>query len=249
MNPIQFRWPEKTAAAMALLATLLAAGWVYASNRDGLWQAVNQHCLQDSNDQSVCPKRADNYVLVKTNQTPPHFLVVPNTLLSGIEAPAFWTAEPGNYFRAAWLERPYAAAHLAGGVALSRVGIAINSAQHRTQDQLHVHINCVNPQVLAELEQQQGQIGEQWQDLRLNSVGEVYRARRMADNEVPADLFSQLLARYPQLADARGAQTAFAASLNFRDGGWRVVVLEGEYRAGDAAYPGHAEDLLSNDCS
>ena len=214
--------------------------------RAALWDVVDRHCLRDSYDQSVCPKRAPGYVLVKTYQRPPHFLLVPSVQVSGIEAPVFWVPGPDNYFRAAWRERDYAAAFLGGGVPPARVGIAINSAFGRSQDQLHVHINCVRPQVLAEL--RHSQLSEQWQELRLASVGQVYRARRLPGNDLPEDPFAGLAQAYPQLTGHGELQTAFAASVDFDDVGPRAVVLESEFHGGDRAFPGHAEYLLSNHC-
>ena len=204
-----------------------------------LWQVVQQACLDAQVDSSMCVLQGHSIVF-KTNQTPPHYLLIPSTPLSGIEAPALWNSAYPAYFSEAWRLRYLAGARL-GTRPAAQIGIALNSACNRTQNQLHVHMNCIKPSVLTELHAKQGQIQTQWRDIVINQ--QPYRAKRMPGADIPNDLLSDIAQTDPDAARHPDQQTLFAALL--RDE--YAVVLWGRYQAGNDRANGHAEDLLS-DC-
>jgi len=80
-----------------------------------------------------------NYVILHGDpETDHNFLLVPSCRISGIECPFIWgpSAYPG-YFSDAWQQAQ------PGGAAPVRypsIGLGINSARTRQQDQLHIHM-------------------------------------------------------------------------------------------------------------
>jgi CDP-diacylglycerol pyrophosphatase len=69
----------------------------------------------------------------------------PTRRIIGIEDPFLKSPEAPNYFDAAWRARAFL--RDAGGQVPERDAIAlfVNSAIVRTQDQLHIHVGCLNP--------------------------------------------------------------------------------------------------------
>ena len=87
--------------------------------------------------------------------TPPHgkneILLVPTAQISGIDDPAILSPGSPNYWALAWQQRKFLEVLVGHPIGRDQVGLAINSQPGRTQDQLHIHIGCVQPEVRARL--------------------------------------------------------------------------------------------------
>ncbi len=59
------------------------------------------------------------------------------------------------------------------------MSLAINSAVGRTQDQLHIHIDCVRPDVRDTLAANLDRISDTWGPFPLPLAGNMYRAIRI----------------------------------------------------------------------
>jgi CDP-diacylglycerol pyrophosphatase len=91
----------------------------------------------------------DYAILHGDPETDHNFLLVPSCRISGIECPFIWgaTAYPG-YWNAAWEQaQPGGAAP----VNYHSIGLGINSANTRQQDQLHIHMAGILSRVQAQL--------------------------------------------------------------------------------------------------
>ncbi len=72
-------------------------------------------------------------------------ILAPTRRIVGVEDPFLRSADAPNYFDAAWRARAFLKD--AGGQAPEHdaVGLFVNSAIVRTQDQLHIHVGCLVP--------------------------------------------------------------------------------------------------------
>jgi CDP-diacylglycerol pyrophosphatase len=117
--------------------------------RDALWHLVHDLCLGDlrltGNPLPCAAVSAEHgYAVVRVG--PGHLLLVPTVPLVGIEAPSLVLPEATDYWGYAWNARRLLTDRIGRAIPESSVGLAVNSAQARTQDQLHIHIACLSPE-------------------------------------------------------------------------------------------------------
>ena len=109
---------------------------------------------------------ADGYgvALVRPPLPRKHLLVVPTSRIVGIESPELRGQAGSAYLALAWAARDKAAGEL-GPIPWADAGMAINSVANRTQDQLHIHVDCLTPQAKASLATAVSTLTEQWRAL------------------------------------------------------------------------------------
>ncbi len=102
------------------------------------------------------------------------FLLIPTRRLAGIESPRGWNIGAAKLL-ARGVVRPATWFPSAPNKELPRdaIGMAINAANARTQDQLHIHVDCIRPDVREALWNQSSKITAQWAYLDLG--GHTYR--------------------------------------------------------------------------
>jgi CDP-diacylglycerol pyrophosphatase len=93
-----------------------------------------------------------------------HLLVVPLARMPGIESPELRGRAGGAYLAMAWDARNIARGDL-GPIPWASAGMAINSAGNRSQDQLHVHVDCLTQQAKSNLTRAGGSVGKEWKVL------------------------------------------------------------------------------------
>jgi CDP-diacylglycerol pyrophosphatase len=72
-------------------------------------------------------------------------IVVPTRRITGIEDPFLQSPEAPNYFEAAWRARKFLRDTDGQAPERDQIALFVNSAVVRTQDQLHIHLGCLNP--------------------------------------------------------------------------------------------------------
>jgi len=141
------------AAGRATGAAASAADGAPASPRDALRRIVQNECLphwRETRQPAPClavhedPRDPDSgYALLADRKGGAHFLLIPTRELSGIESPELLARGAGNYFADAWEARGALATAAGHPIADVAVGLAVNSRNARSQDQLHIHIECI----------------------------------------------------------------------------------------------------------
>jgi len=135
--------PENDAAADApALRRVVQAGCGSATSVSGAVAALaGLKCVPEA-----------GYAVLKDVCGPAHFLLIPLARRSGIESPELLQPEEPDWFALAWAERGVVAGAL-GAAALpdAALGLAINSSSARSQDQLHIHIDRLRPDVAERL--------------------------------------------------------------------------------------------------
>ena len=96
--------------------------------------------------------------VLQTPLSATHVIVVSTTRISGIESPALLRENAPNYWEAAWDSRRFVEEGARRRLPRDKIGMAINSAASRSQDQLHIHVACIAPAVADFLRRHQAEI-------------------------------------------------------------------------------------------
>jgi CDP-diacylglycerol pyrophosphatase len=161
-----------------------------------------------------------------------HFLQMPTKTIAGIESPDVLRPDAPNYFAAAWRAREDMTAILGRPAARDHVGLAVNSQHARTQDQLHIHIECLGPEIYRVLKASAHRLSDAWSPINL--AGQRYQGLRMMGESLDmANPFRLLAERMPGARAEMGA--LLVAGMQFRDGPG-FIVLAGKSVAGAATH-------------
>jgi CDP-diacylglycerol pyrophosphatase len=169
------------------------------------------------------------------------FLLIPTRRVTGMEDPLVGTDALPNYWRAAWAAWGLVSKNTGKNLPRDDIGMAINGVGARTQDQLHIHVDCVRADVRAALDARAAEIGDKWTDFRL--PGHTYRARRIAGEEPDPDPFRLLAEDGPSSPLAEDSLAVIGVR---QSGGEPGFVLLAEKAAQGKT---HAENLLDHSCA
>lgn len=176
---------------LLVLAAIIYAGyaWLKPSHPDALWHIVSQQCLpnQQKNHSPAPCAQADEQqgvVLLKDRNGPLQYLLIPIRKITGIESPLLLEPNAPNFFALAWQARHLMADKYGKPIDDGNISLAINAEYGRTQNQLHIHISCLQPEVKTQLAQVAGNAGKQWQPLPGGLMGHDYLMRRVSPSEL-----------------------------------------------------------------
>jgi CDP-diacylglycerol pyrophosphatase len=238
-------------ALIALVAMGAGTAWlILKSNSDALWRIVSENCVPSAraglgDGQCARVDLQGGYVVLKDRVGIAQYLLIPTARITGIESPVLWQGDGPNYWQQAWASRSFVDATL--GVALGRedVGLVVNSRYGRTQDQLHIHIDCMRPDVVAALQAHRAALSASWSDMPERLGRHRYRARlidgeTLADNDPFRLLEADVAARDASMA----AQTLLLTGTQLDNGRPGFILLSNQAGFGDL---GSAESLLDHD--
>lgn len=194
-------------AVKALVAAVLLIAWAtgngWAADPDALWKVVHDRCVpgeQERGDPRPCALVnlaggiKQGYVALKDLNGVAQFLLVPTERLTGIEDAALLQPEVPNLFAAAWDARELVAARLGRRLPRDAYGLVINSVQGRTQEQLHIHVDCMRADVRDQLRAHTGQVGDAWAPFAVPLLGRSYAALRISGEQLGSNDPFKLLA-------------------------------------------------------
>jgi CDP-diacylglycerol pyrophosphatase len=194
------RWAALSSVSVA--AALFAAA-ASCANRDALREIVQDQCLPHWRDQhSAAPcvelhldgAADEGYAVLADRKGGAHFLLIPTRTISGIESAALEAPGAPSYFQAAWRARERLDGVIGRHVPARLVGLAVNPLHARGQDQLHIHIECLRPDVYETLVRQAAHFSSSWSPVPLG--GASYWVRSISVNLDADDPF-RLLASHP----------------------------------------------------
>jgi CDP-diacylglycerol pyrophosphatase len=235
------RWFAHT-ALLILLAGRAAA------DSDALWYVVSEQCVPDQ-QQSHSPKPCElvdlaaGYVVLKDRDGNTQFLVMPTARVAGIESPAILAPDAPNYWQDAWEARRFVDARAGRELPRDAISLAINSEYGRSQNQLHIHVDCVRPSVRAALQAHADAIGQQWAPFPVQLAGHDYLAMRLTQPEFgTTNPFALMANGVPGARDDMGRYTLVAVGdpVGF-------VLLAG--RADGLTNRGSGEELQDHACA
>ncbi|MBE7213282.1 MAG: CDP-diacylglycerol diphosphatase [Gluconacetobacter diazotrophicus] len=195
-------------AGSALLLVLLAAipSAVRAENRDALWQIIHGQCVPDETAHGrpapcatvdLSGGEAHGTAVLKDRVGATQYLLIPTARITGIESPLVLLPDAANYFARAWEAGALVDDRLGHDLPRRDLSLAINSEAGRTQDQLHIHVDCVRADIRATLDRYEASIRGRWHDLPVRLRGHRYRAMRLDGDTLgdqnPFDLLARSL--------------------------------------------------------
>ncbi|HEX4368169.1 MAG TPA: CDP-diacylglycerol diphosphatase [Rhodopila sp.] len=173
---------------LALLACVLLAPAGARADPSALWKIVNGKCVpheQVERDPTPCSSVnlsegvARGYAVLKDREGIAQFLLIPTARISGIEDPKILEMNAPNYWDAALRARYFVEDRLQTTLPRDGIALAINSSVGRSQDQLHIHIDCIRPDVRKILAANLDKIGGVWTPFPIELAGHSYQAIRI----------------------------------------------------------------------
>jgi CDP-diacylglycerol pyrophosphatase len=244
--------------AVALIATAATATTgASAADRLALWEIVHDKCVVDEKTNGApapCESvdlaggEENGVAILKDRVGRAQFLAIPTRRIAGIEAPEILQGSAPNYWRAAWAARGLMEKRLDRPLERDMVGLAINSSFARSQDQLHIHIDCIAPDVRTTLAAHLAELTPDWRPLPFDLKGRRYDGRLLASADLADAAPFRLLADGDAgAADNMAAETLVAVGANLSSGpGFVLLSRRGNPATGEVA---HGEDLLDHACA
>jgi CDP-diacylglycerol pyrophosphatase len=245
-------------AASIAACALLSLTPTWALDRLALWNLVNNKCYPHflaSQDPAPCESidlldAAKGTAILKDAIGATHFLAIPTRRVQGIESPEVLDPNAPNWFARAWNARRFVFARLGKTLPREAVGLAINSQLSRSQDQLHIHIDCIKVDVANKLAGARAGIGVDWSDSPLTLLGRTFAARRLDQLELDGINPFRLVASGPAaLSRWDMAQATIVIVGGTLPGGAEGFVLLAGHADAAAADRGHGSDLLDRSCA
>jgi CDP-diacylglycerol pyrophosphatase len=249
------RW---LAAASGLLVALFVPAVAAKADSNALWNIVHGRCVpnqQQHGDPKPCAvvdlKRgvAGGYAVLKDIKGLTQFLLIPTKRIAGIESGTLLEPHAANYFADAWQERHLVEKALGHAMPRDTLSMAVNSELSRSQNQLHIHIDCVRADVRDALNDKAAKIGWHWTPLDIWLFGHHYSVIRVAGTTLPRQNAFKLLARgVPGAAADMGHYTLVVVGMTFADHrpGFVVLADHADPARGDNA---GGEELQDHDCA
>jgi len=216
--------------------------------RNGLWRVVHNVCAPVSKVTGLplpclAIDRDKGFATVSAPGDDAHIVVTPLVRVSGVESPDLLLPGAPNYWADAWSQRDWISKGAGRDLGWNDLGMAINSRPSRTQDQLHIHVACVRPDVRDAVDQAARLHGQKgWFAVDLRPLGlDRFRARLLKADAIDDNLFALVASEVPRARDYMALQAI--GLLGHEDGhsGKGFVLLVN-------SYGGHSEGLLDPDC-
>jgi CDP-diacylglycerol pyrophosphatase len=239
--------------SLILISTLIALGTLLFTRRgnpDALWRIISQQCLPNQRafqHPEPCAEvdETAGFVMMKDRVGPLQYLLMPVAKISGIEDPILLDPGTPNFFAQAWQQRHFMADKLGKPIADQNISLAVNSWYGRTQNQLHVHVSCIRPDVRNRLSDLHPTPTERWNHIPGGLSGQDYLVRRISANELQQRQAFRLLA--DEVDGARGNMAHFGlAMIALPDGDFLLLATELDFLTLNFASP---EELQDHDCS
>jgi CDP-diacylglycerol pyrophosphatase len=237
------------AKLIGLVCICLSSGAIAFSfnERGALWHVVDDLCLPMQRAISlplpclkVDPERG--FVVIRAPLDETQIIIVPTAKMEGIESPVVLQDNMPNLWLFAWNERSRVTARVRRPLDWSDIGMAINSKEQRTQDQLHIHVSCVDARLKQALASHAGTISTKWSALDLHPWANQYRIKRIDVAALNQNIFKLIADEVPGARLRMALQSIAVVGLPDKNGDRGFAVLVN-------SKGGHAEELLDHTCS
>jgi CDP-diacylglycerol pyrophosphatase len=174
---------------VAALFAALVAPRLAAADANALWHIVGEQCVPNQ-QQNQSPKPCEQvnltagYAVLKDIVGDTQFLLIPTTRVSGIESPEILAPGAPNYWAAAWRARGFVEDRAHRPLPRNAISLAINSVGARSQNQLHIHIDCIRLDVQTSLREHAAAIDTHWSQFPALLAGHEHLAMRLAQLEL-----------------------------------------------------------------
>ena len=174
---------------------------------------------------------------------------MPTTRVIGIEDAGLRRADSPSYFAAAWAARHFVQEELKRPLADNDLGLAVNSRFTRSQDQLHIHIDCTDRRVKRDLAARVPAIPtDRWQADGYSYLGQSYWTRRIDQPTLQGIDIVRLVEEIPPLKAHPDRITLAVLGVKLPNDGSGFVMLAAQSNIRRAVSQSTGEDLLDHEC-
>jgi CDP-diacylglycerol pyrophosphatase len=201
---------------------------------DALRQIVQDQCVlnwQQHQNPAPCervfladPKEGGSgYAVLADRKGGAHYLLVPTQTMTGTDGSELLDPDLPNYFAEAWRSRDLITKFVGHEVPRAAIGLAVNTAHSRTENQFHIHIDCLRRDVVESLRASAERMTEVWSPIDV--AGSTYQGMRiMAQGLDGSNLFELLAGLKPDTRHHMGDYTLIAAGMQFQSGPGFIVL-------------------------
>ena len=185
--------------AVAVFGSVFACS-AHASDPNALWKIVNGECVPHQQEfgsplPCISVNGSAGYAILKDIVGKTQLLLIPTAKVRGIEDPEILAPNAPDYWEYAWEAIRDVEALAGKPLPREDLSLAINSPYARTQNQLHIHIDCIRADVADALQTHADQIGDTWTPFAPRIGRTPYRVMRVPTLQQPGANPFQLLAR------------------------------------------------------
>jgi CDP-diacylglycerol pyrophosphatase len=227
------------------------------ANGGALWHIVHDLCVPGQLaggrpapciEVSLTEGPDRGYAVLKDRHGAEQYLVMPTLDITGIEDPRLLAPQAPNYFAAAWRARTRVEALIGKPMPRQDMAVSVNSPYGRSQDLLHLHVDCLTPRTVAALAAELPHVNRHWSRAPIKLEGHAYYAVRL-DGDAPAvDPFHMLADGLPGASKDMAAWTLVLTGATFERGAPGFILLANR---ADPAHGNFAsgEELQDHDCA
>lgn len=225
-------------AAAASDGSMPAKVLAHREDRNRLWTLIHDACspaaARNIYPPSPCAEvdtshgNAGGYAVLKDRTGRYQYLLLPLARIPGIESPALLAPGAPNYFADAWTARLYVEAALHAAQSRDVLSLVVNSGHGRSQDQLHIHLDCIRPDVHDALQRLLPTITSRWRALseRLPPHRHDYQAMWVEGETLPINPFKALADALPA-SDSMASHSLIVVGAYSADGKPGFILLSG----------------------
>ena len=204
------------------------------TGRGALRQIVQNQCVlnwKQHHDPSPCervfladPNGSDSgYAVLQDPNGGAHYLLVPTQTMAGLDSSELLDRDAPNYFAVAWRARDLLSKFVGHGVPRSDIGLFVNTAQTRSYDQYHVHVECLRQDVADALRAASPRVADIWSPV--NVGGATFQALRIASDSLDgSNLYESLSTLKPGIEQHLRDYTLVAVGAQFTSGPGFIVL-------------------------
>jgi CDP-diacylglycerol pyrophosphatase len=238
----------RLAAALAAVFTASACARLATVDSNALWKIVDIRCVPSQQatgapGQCTVVDLDKRYVILKDIVGRSQHLLIPTDRITGIESPLVLAPHAKDYWVDAWDSRQYVEKAVKRRLPDNQLGLEINSPYRRSQNQLHIHIDCMRGDVSMALARHANDSPDEWRwDTLDGNRYRIMRVTKLADASNPF----RIVARDNSGAAAMARQTILVtgAGPSAAEDGWLIVNSDIDLEKGS----GTAEGLLDHAC-
>lgn len=233
---------------MAVAVAASACARLATVDSNALWKIVDLRCVPSQQatgtpGQCTSVDLGQRYAILKDIVGRSQYLLIPTDRITGIESPLVLAPHAQDYWVDAWDARRYVEKSVKRSLPANQLGLEINSQYRRSQNQLHIHIDCMRGDISEALARHAKDVPDEWHWDTLG--GNRYRIMRVSALTQASNPF-RLVARDNQDTATMATQTILVtgAGPSTEQNGWLVVNSATGVNNGS----GSAEDLLDHAC-
>jgi CDP-diacylglycerol pyrophosphatase len=197
------------------------------SGRTALRQIVQTQCVTNwlqRHNPAPCERvflpdsktTRSGYAVISDEGGGAHYLLVPTQTMTDFSSGELLDPDTPNFFAQAWAARDVLSKFVGHSLPRNAIGLAMGISRFSPQDQFHIHIECLRPEIARALRVSAADMSDAWSPLVLE--GSTYQAMRLTGEDLSASNPFELLASLK--TDARHHMqdyTLVVAGMQFKD--------------------------------